>query len=234
MLERLQDYIISLWVVSSPRDDTLLLQAFTHKSFSADSPQKGIPFNERLEFLWDSLLWSYVAAALYGRYPDYPESKLTLAKIFLVKEQTLAKVARNIDLWAYIRLGNWEERSGWRDKDAVLSDTLEACIAYLYLDHGAQSVERFVKKYIMTQLDTCVYVPEKSAKSRLQEYVQKHCKEIPVYTDIPREIEASGNVALYASDVSVQWEHIAQWIWPSKKKAQEKAAQKALDILEHI
>lgn len=205
-------------------DKELLEMTFTHKSFSMDAPQEQIPHNERLEFLWDSILGMVVAHQLYERYPDAPESQLTVMKINLVKEPTLATVARKIGLWEQIRLGRWEAKSGWAEKDAVLSDTLEALIAYLYLDQGRTTVASFVETYIMSQLEEGESKHAKSYKSLLQELVQQLHKDIPVYEDIALHVEPTGNVLTYASKLYVQGKLIAQGEGASKKKAQEQAA----------
>ena len=98
-------YIQSLEVeLTSNIDEHLLLMAFTHKSFSMDAPHANIPHNERLEFLGDSLLGMAVAHQLYEQFPTAPESDLTLMKISLVKEPTLASVARQINLHEHVRL----------------------------------------------------------------------------------------------------------------------------------
>ncbi len=104
-MKDLHEYIASL-DLSLPNqvDEQLLQMAFTHKSFSMDAPQSKIPHNERLEFLGDSVLGMVVADELYKMYPDVAESQLTLMKIQLVKEPTLATVARKINLGEYIRL----------------------------------------------------------------------------------------------------------------------------------
>jgi len=231
-MEPYVSYVLWLWLSIEDVDQELLLQALTHKSFSADTPDEDIPHNERLEFLWDSLLGARVAEDLFTLYPGIPESKLTLAKIYLVKEWTLADVARQIELGTYIRLGNWERRSGGDEKDAVLSDTLEALIAYLYLVHGREAIASFIKKYIMSQLKDLTQLPWKSWKSILQEFVQKRYKQVPVYIDVEDEVEASGNVLRFLTHVQVNWKHIASWTWQSKKKAQEVAAEKALVALD--
>ncbi len=109
----LVSFVATLLAISEEHIDAdLLLQAFTHKSFSADTPDAQIPHSERLEFFGDSILGARVAEELFLAYPHLPESKLTLAKIYLVKEYTLAQTARSLGIGEYIRLGNGESRSG--------------------------------------------------------------------------------------------------------------------------
>ncbi len=185
-------------------DETLLQTAFTHKSFSMDAPQDQIPHNERLEFLGDSILGMVVAHELYVEYPEAPESQLTLMKIQLVKEPTLAIIARKIQLGEQIRLGRGELKSGGADKNAILSDMLEALLGYLYIDQGRTAVASFVKTYIIGELALGDEGGIKSFKSLLQELVQQLHKDIPVYKDIEMQVEPTGNVTLYGSDLYVQ------------------------------
>lgn len=230
MIQQLHEYIVSLGIdiTKKPIDDDLLLTAFTHKSYAADAPEKKIAFNERLEFLWDSILWAVVAWYLYNHYPHLAESHLTLYKIYLVKEHTLAEVARKIGLWIYIRLGHGEERSGGKDKDAVLSDALEALIGYVYVNFWREAVEKLIQKYIISELRHSDIVPWKSFKSQFQEFVQKKRKEIPMYKDFELEAEDNGNVTLYGSKVYIKGKLVATGQWRSKKRAQEDGAEKAL------
>jgi ribonuclease-3 len=126
---------------------------------------------------------------LFDNFPDLAESQLTLSKIFLVKEKTLAIVARNIGLGEVMRIGTGEERSGGRDKDSVLSDGLEALIAFIYLQYGRPEVEIFIEKYIYVLLGNEPVMPQKSRKNQLQELVQKYHNEIPRYENIDLEID---------------------------------------------
>ena len=98
----------------------------------------------------------------------------------------------------------------------------------MYLDFGREAVEKLVQKYIITELDALAWIPEKSWKSQLQEFVQKKWKEIPVYKDRELAVEDSGNVTLYGADVYILWALKARGIGPSKKKAQEDGAGKAM------
>ncbi len=224
--EKLRTYCASFWLwIKDQTNDDLLLTTFVHKTYASDFRETmKVPHNERLEFLWDSLLWSHVAQMLFEMYPEHAESQLTLSKIYLVKEATLADVARKIDLWSHMFLWNWEERSWWRDKDSVLSDWLEALIAYLFLTGWEAMSHKFIKEHIISVLDKQP-LPTKSYKSKLQEFCQKHWKELPIYVLTEKEVEESGNVLLYEATVSVQWTN--QWVWTgaSKKKAQEAVAE---------
>lgn len=188
--------------VNRDRHDASLLETtFTHKSFSADSPQQHIPHNERMEFLGDALLGAIIAEQLYHEYPDLPESELTLKKIYLVKEPTLAQAARAIDLGNQLRLSNGEERTGGRDKDAVLADAYEALIAYIWIQFGYEVTRAFISTTLYPFRDDQEAQRGKSFKSLLQEWIQKQHQQLPIYIDEEVEIEPSGNVLTYSSSV---------------------------------
>ena len=115
--------------------DTQLLElALTHRSYAYESG--GIPTNERLEFLGDSVLGIVVTDALYHRYPDLPEGQLAKFRSAIVNARALADVARSLHLGEFLKLGRGEESTGGRDKSSILADTLEAVLGAAYLDHG--------------------------------------------------------------------------------------------------
>lgn len=225
-------FLVSLGLSTSSIDEDLLQQTLTHKSYAMDYPVWEVSHNERLEFLGDSILGAVVARLLYDQFGDITESQLTLSKIFLVREQTLATVARNIDLWTVIRIGTGESRSGWADKDSVLSDGLEALIAYIYLQYGRETVEQFITEHIYILLWNQPVMPQKSRKNQLQELIQKYHNEIPRYDDMALETNASGDVTLFWSDVYVLDQLVCRGTWTNKKKAQENGAEQAMSKLD--
>ncbi|MEO7070613.1 MAG: ribonuclease III [Nostocoides sp.] len=115
-------------------DDQLLLRALTHRSFAYEAG--GVPHNERLEFLGDSVLGLVVTDALYAEHPELTEGNLAKLRAAVVNMRALASVARAIGLGAYLRLGRGEESTGGRDKDSLLADTTEAVIGAVYLTGG--------------------------------------------------------------------------------------------------
>lgn len=227
-LESLKEYCRGLGVFCKEWDDELLMTTFIHKSYAADFRDTDyVPDNERLEFLGDSVLGCIIADQLYNDLPNQPESKLTLKKIALVQEKTLAEAAKDIDLGTKLFLWRGEKKSWGAGKDSVLSDWLEALIGYIYLVAGYKESQKFVLKTVYPYLDKAV-VPLKSAKSIFQELIQQAIKEIPEYEDIEDQVEPSGNVLVYKSIVSVLGTEVAHWYGPSKKKAQAEAANKAI------
>ena len=230
--DRLVNYLKSLGIdLWQDFNIELLKTAFTHKSFSNDV-HKLIPSNERLEFLWDAILWFIIADLLYHEKPEMGEDVMSLYKIALVNEKILADVARSINAWDYIFLGLGELNSGGKDKDSVLSDFIEALIAYLYLDLWEQEARKFIEKYIYSKFEDLKKTWKiKSPKSMLQEYVQKKHKLIPHYKDYEEEVDDKWNPILYKSEVYVESEKLAEGFGPNKKKAQTAAAENALEKL---
>lgn len=204
-------------------DENLLMQAFVHKSFAADYKQM-LLHNERLEFLGDGVLSAITNKLLFINYPEYSEAELTLYKIALVREETLAEVAREIDLDKYIFVSKWEEKMQWRKKNAILSDCLESLLGFLYIDLGNDIVEHFITTHIFSKISTISKDPVKSYKTMVQEYVQKEFKELPIYKDSDHEIDWKGNTTIYRSEISIWVKKVAEWFGSNKKKAQEEAA----------
>jgi len=222
--EKIFDYLRNLGIsVNKISDKEIILLAFVHKSFASDY-REAYPHNERLEFLGDGILWAIMNKILFLDHPDLPESELTLYKIAFVREEKLADVARNIGLWKYIFISNGEEKMKGRDKDSILSDTLEALIWAIYLSLGREEVEKFLKRYLYSELQKIKIDPVKSYKTLVQEYIQKKYKIIPEYRDIENIVETTWNVIEYKSEIHILDEKKSEWFGPSKKKAQESSA----------
>ena len=114
--------------------DELALRAVTHRSYAYENG--GLPTNERLEFLGDSVLGLVVTEELYRRHPELPEGQLAKLRAAVVNAKALAGVGRALDLGAHLRLGRGEETTGGRDKSSIVADTVEAVIGAIYLDQG--------------------------------------------------------------------------------------------------
>ncbi|MDO4887273.1 MAG: ribonuclease III [Actinomycetaceae bacterium] len=130
-------------------DRPMLRLALTHRSFAYEHDE---PHNERLEFLGDSILGLVTAERVYRDFPHSREGDMSRMKTFAVSEKALASVARGLGLGQFIRLGKGEAASGGRDKDSILSDTVEALIAATYLQHGMEPTRRVVERLIADKL----------------------------------------------------------------------------------
>src|SRR5262249_46058030 len=125
-------------------DATLLRRALTHRSYAYE--HGGLPTNERLEFLGDSVLGLVVTDSLFHRHPDLPEGQLAKLRAAVVNMRALADVGRGLALGDFLRLGRGEEGTGGRDKSSILADTLEALIGAVYLDRGLAEASALVHR----------------------------------------------------------------------------------------
>lgn len=231
--KNLREYLNNLWIDESKiKNLDLFLVAFIHKSYAADF-KVITSHNERLEFLWDSILWASIAKLLFLNYPEMAESTMTLYKIALVREETLALAAKKIQLNQHIFISKWEEHNHWREKETILWDSFEALLWYLYIDFWADEVLKFVEKYLYPFITKISTHPVKSYKTLVQEISQKETKKIPEYREIEKEIDRKGNVLLYESELFINNEKVAQWTWVNKKKAQEAAAQNYYEFIKN-
>lgn len=123
-------------------DEPLLLRALTHRSYSYE--HDNVPHNERQEFLGDAVLGLVVTDHLYSAHPDLPEGHLAKLRASVVNARALAQVARELELGEYVLLGRGEQATGGRDKDSILSDTMEAVIGTVYLAAGLEPSVRLV------------------------------------------------------------------------------------------
>lgn len=154
----------------------LLRQALTHRSFGANN-------NERLEFLGDSVLNCAVAAALYQAYPRLTEGDLSRLRAHLVKEPSLASIARRIGLGPLLVLGEGELKSGGADRPSILADGVEALIGAVFLDGGfpvAQGVVARLYAGLLENLDPRIL--GKDPKTLLQEFLQGRKLPLPAYS----------------------------------------------------
>jgi ribonuclease-3 len=116
--------------------------ALTHRSFAYESG--GIPTNERLEFLGDSVLGLVVTQELYQQLPNMDESRLSPLRSGVVNTKALANIARDLKIGTFLRIGKGEETSGGRDKNSILADALEALVGAIYLEHGFEVTSKII------------------------------------------------------------------------------------------
>lgn len=171
------------------RNPRLLEEALRHRSYINEHPQCDGRDNERLEFLGDAVLNLVVSHILMQKFPEMTEGHLSRTRAHLVNETHLARVARTLGLGPCIALGRGEAQTGGRDKPSILSDTLEAIIAAIYLDGGFQAAFDVIGNHLDFRFET-LHQPDEMTdfKSRLQEYAQNRDKTVPAY----RVVEESG------------------------------------------
>lgn len=155
-----------------PLDPQITRLALTHRSYANERGK--IPTNERLEFLGDAVLQLIVTEKLYRDYPDHPEGHLAKMRAATVSQTPLAQVARALKLGDYLLLGRGEEKTGGRDKDSILSDTVEALIGATYLSEGLEPTRAVVEKHLAGLLaDVVARGATMDWKTRIQEICQR-------------------------------------------------------------
>ncbi len=167
-------------------DPELLSLALTHRSFAYENG--GVPHNERLEFLGDSILGQAVTVHLYTTHPDLEEGALAKRRASVVSTVALAEVARSIGLGAHVRLGRGEALTGGRDKDSILADTMEAVIGATFLSAGPEASTSLVLRLVAPLMaDPERYGAAMDPKTSLQELAARLGLEPPRYV-----VEAEG------------------------------------------
>lgn len=156
--------------------DTGLLQvAVTHRSASSTN-------NERLEFLGDAVLGYVIAEWLYQDFPSANEGELSRLRANLVKKETLAELARSIDLGEYLRMGGGELKSGGFRRDSILADAMEAILGAIIMDAGFETCQQTIRTLLASRFQSMPSADDlKDSKTRLQEYLQSHKLELPEY-----------------------------------------------------
>ena len=202
----------------------LAQQALTHRSAGRDN-------NERLEFLGDALLDFVIGELLYEQFPAAQEGELSRLRARMVNKSALARIGRDLDLGALVRLSSGEAKSGGKQRDSILADTVEALIAAVYLDGGLGPCKDLVNR--LTQSLQAHYheaSDAKDAKTRLQEFLQANGHELPRYKVAKIEGEAHAQV-FHVQCHSTMLAEPTAGSGRSKRKAEQVAAQLALEIL---
>jgi ribonuclease-3 len=216
-LQRVLDYQFN--------DPGLLTQALTHRSFSDTH-------NERLEFLGDSILNFVIAEALYQLFPDVTEGDLSRLRAKLVRRQTLAEVAREIELGDYLTMGSGEMKSGGRNRSSTLADALEAVIGAVLIDSDMNRAADLIRTLFQTRLENLSEADlQKDAKTRLQEFLQGRGEPVPDYV----LIGSSGKSPNQEFEVEVRSNHLGDPVrakGSSIRRAEQHGAELALKRLE--
>lgn len=208
------------------RRPQLLNQALTHRSATAEN-------NERLEFFGDALLGFVIAEALWGRFPHASEGRLTRLRASLVKKESLARLARGLNLGDYLHLGAGELRTGGHARDSILADSLEAVFAAVYLDQGFEVAKGVILELYRESLEQVVADgPAKDPKTRLQEWLQADQRPLPLYEvlDIGGSQHDQSFLVRCALMDSGQ---STQGCGKSRRGAEQQAAEQMLALIDH-
>jgi ribonuclease-3 len=201
----------------------LLERALTHRSFAYENG--GLPTNERLEFLGDSVLGLIVTDTLFREYPDLPEGQLAKLRAAVVNMRALAGVARGLQLGRYVRLGKGEEGTGGRDKASILADTLEAVLGAVYLDRGLAEADALVHRLFDPVIARSARLGAGlDWKTSLQELTAAEILGVPEY-----HVDESGpdHQKSFRASVRIAGHTYGEGEGHSKKEAEQQAAEAA-------
>ena len=205
------------------KNKELIWQALTHSSFSNEQKINKYKNYERLEFLGDAVLELLSSQFFFETYPEMPEGEMTRLRSSMVCELALAYCARDISLGNYLLLGKGEETTGGRTRDSIISDVMEAVIGALYLDGGLAVADAFVKKYILSDLESKQLFYD--SKTILQEEVQKEGKSLTY--ELVSEIGPDHD-KIFVMEVRIDGHTVGKGQGRNKKTAQQQAAYQAL------
>ncbi|MPZ23496.1 MAG: ribonuclease III [Dehalococcoidia bacterium] len=212
------------------RDPTVLLEALVHRSYNNEYPHAALPDNERLEFLGDAALGLVVARWLYDRFPLGREGQLTEIRAALVKRDTLARVASDLEIGDYLLLGKGEEASGGRTREQNLARAFEALVGAVLVDKGFSVAARFIKRSLKPELTLLGEEPVTiDVKSRLQQIVQARWQRPPSYKTVGAE--GPDHAKVFTVEVHMGREVLGVGRGRSKQLAEKEAALHAVETL---
>ncbi len=198
--------------------------ALTHRSASSQH-------NERVEFLGDGVLNFIVAEALYHNYPNATEGELSRYRATLVNKDTLAEIAKELNLGDYIRLGSGELKSGGFRRASILADGLEALIAAVLLDTGFESAKNLILNLFKNKIAVVSEQKLKDPKSRLQEYLQSRKQNLPLYTVMSIDGDPHNQTFKIKCDIP-ELNIVVEGKGSSRRKAEQLAAESAMQLIE--
>ncbi len=214
-------------VVGAAVDPALVRHALTHRSYAYENG--GVPNNERLEFLGDSVLGLVVTESLYADHPDLPEGQLAKLRAAVVNMRALADVGRTLGLGDYLLLGRGEETTGGRDKASILADTVEAVIGTVYLAHGLDHARSFVHHLVDPLLRNSARLGAGlDWKTSLQELASAAGSGMPEYRVTE---EGPDHEKVFTAVAVISDESFGAGTGRSKKEAEQRAAELAWQAL---
>lgn len=206
------------------RDQELLRTSLTHRSASKNH-------YERMEFLGDAVLNLVISDALYQRFPDASEGELSRLRAHLVKGDSLSKIATELALGDFLRLGSGELKSGGYRRKSILADVLEGIIGAIYLDGGMQAAQTFIHRVYATRLASANPDEElKDPKTRLQELLQARGLDLPEYEIVRTSGQAHNQTFEVTCCVAVLSTPVTG-TGSSRRKAEQAAAKQALSLI---
>ena len=183
------------------KDFDLLVEALTHPSIAHERGNECNHHNQRLEFLGDAVLQLVLTDRIYKLYPDLPEGKLTQIRAHLANRHTLFQRALAIDLGSHLMLGKGEEASGGRERLSNLADAYEALLGAIYLDGGLRAARKFIFAQFADEfLNIKQTTPRQNPKGRLQELLQAHSANGPIYRVVHESGRTTASISRWSSN----------------------------------
>ena len=211
------------------KDIQLLKEAVTHRSFSAE--YKIDYDNQRLEFLGDAVVEIIITNMLYRRYTEEPEGVLTKIRAALARQESLAEIAREIELSEYLRLGRGEKAAAGFNRDSTLCDAFEAVAGAVYLDGGYEAAEQVLKPLFMKVFpEPHELLSNINPKGKLQEFIQREGSSAAPKYHIENK-EGPDHDCMFTVSVTINGEKVAEGKGRNRKLAEMQAARKALEVL---
>ncbi len=208
----------------------LLFEALTHRSYHHENPDKVPAYNERLEFMGDSVLGLVIVEYLFTSERQMSESEMSKIKSYLVRGALLSEIAASISLGTYLRLGKGEEETGGRSKRSLLADAMEAVIGALYLESGYERARSVVLRLYGDRIESILSSGEyHSYKTELQEESQMRFGVLPEYRLISQEGEE--HESIFTVEVFIAGRRLGKGTGKNKKEAQTAAAKMAMEEL---
>jgi len=212
------------------KDKGTVLTAITHSSYANEKKARKLKYNERIEFLGDSVLSLTISEHLYKRYPDLPEGELTVTRAKIVCENSLSRCAADIGLGELLLLGKGEELSGGRSKSSILSDAYEALIGAIYMDGGFETAKAFILRHmediIKNSMQGKLFY---DYKTQLQEKIQQKGDQQITYSVIDEK--GPDHNKTFVTQIKINDVICGQGSGRSKKESEQNAARDALDKL---
>ena len=212
-------------------DIIFLRTACTHRSYLNENKSVDMEHNERLEFLGDAVLELVVTSYLFRKYPKKQEGELTAYRSAIVNTVSLIKVAEHVGLNSFIQLSKGEAKDTGRARSVILANAVEAVIGAIYMDQGYNSAANFISSHVLEVIDIEEIVKKKTwidAKSKFQEMAQEKEGVTPSYKTLKEtgpDHDKKFTLGVFLKDVQ-----IASGAGQSKQEAEQKAAEKALEV----
>lgn len=211
------------------KNKNLLIESFCHRSFLNEHPEFPYPHNERLEFLGDAVLELVVTEYLFKNFPEKSEGELTKVRAALVNAKMLSEISVKLGFWDYILISKGEEKGNQKGKMTILANAFEALIGAIYLDQGFEECKKFIERELLVFTEKILEEElYHDPKSKLQEKIQAELRITPTYKVLKEW--GPDHAKKFLVGVFFGEKMVATGEGFSKQEAEEKAAEKALQL----